>query len=158
MLIQMAVNQMSETHICKPFSQGNCSGFSPETIRLRSDIVASRGVFTPGLGRNSGDASRLRESVYEFWSRRSEICHAANWVSRFDGDFTCRDQQYEPGTPPDADAPEGIGCYFERGRTFCSRYCYIEVDGHRFCRERPREARSQAPVEGLPIIQLTPMK
>ena len=56
------------------------------------------------------------------------------------------------------DAPEGIGCYFERGRTFCSRYCYIEVDGHRFCRERPREARSQAPVEGLPIIQLTPMK
>lgn len=56
------------------------------------------------------------------------------------------------------DAPEGIGCYFERGRTFCSRYCYIEVDGHRFCRERPREARSQAPVEELPVISLTPMK
>ena len=57
-----------------------------------------------------------------------------------------------------SDAPEGIGCYFERGRTFCSRYCYIEVDGHRFCRERPREARSQAPVEELPVLNLTPMK
>ncbi len=56
------------------------------------------------------------------------------------------------------DAPEGIGCYFERGRTFCSRYCYIEADGHRFCRERAREARPQAPVEQLPVIQLTPMK
>jgi hypothetical protein len=56
------------------------------------------------------------------------------------------------------DAPEGIGCYFERGRTFCSHYCYIEVDGHRFCRDRPREARSQAPVEELPVIRLTPMK
>ena len=55
-------------------------------------------------------------------------------------------------------APEGIGCYFERGRTFCSRYCYIEVDGHRFCRERTHEARSQAPIEELPVIELTPMK
>ena len=63
-----------------------------------------------------------------------------------------------PGVIEVPDAPEGIGCYFERGRTFCSRYCYIEVDGHRFCRERPREARSQAPVEDLPIIHLTPMK
>ena len=55
-------------------------------------------------------------------------------------------------------APEGIGCYFERGRTFCSRYCYIEVDGHRFCRERTHEARSQAPIEELPPMILTPMK
>ena len=55
-------------------------------------------------------------------------------------------------------APEGIGCYFERGRTFCSRYCYLEVDGHRFCRERTHEARSQAPLEDLPPMILTPMK
>ena len=58
-------------------------------------------------------------------------------------------------------APEGIGCYFERGRTYCARYCYIEADGHRFCRERPHEARPQAPVEEideLPPLALTPMK
>ena len=56
------------------------------------------------------------------------------------------------------DGPEGVGCYFERGRTFCSRYCYIEVDGHRFCRHRTHEAHSQAPVDELPPIVLTPMK
>ena len=61
------------------------------------------------------------------------------------------------------DAPEGVGCYFERGRTHCSRYCYIEVDGHRFCRERARDAHSQAPVPELyvgemPPMVLTPMK
>ena len=43
------------------------------------------------------------------------------------------------------EGPEGVGCYWERGRQFCSRYCYIEVDGRRFCRHRAREAHSQAP-------------
>ena len=56
------------------------------------------------------------------------------------------------------DGPEGVGCYFERGRTFCSRYCYVEVDGHRFCRHRTHEAYSQAPVDELPAMVLTPMK
>ena len=53
-------------------------------------------------------------------------------------------------------APEGIGCYWERERLFCSRYCYIELDGHRFCRERSREAHSQAPVDEQSY--LIPMK
>jgi hypothetical protein len=56
------------------------------------------------------------------------------------------------------DGPEGVGCYWERGRMFCSRYCYVEVDGHRFCRHRPHEAHSQAPVYELPPMALTPMK
>lgn len=56
------------------------------------------------------------------------------------------------------DGPEGIGCYWERERLYCARYCYVEVDGHRFCRSRPREAHSQAPAEELPPLLLTPMK
>ena len=58
-------------------------------------------------------------------------------------------------------APEGIGCYFERGRTYCARYCYLEADGHRFCRERIHEARPQAPVEEIEIVptgEFLPMK
>lgn len=38
----------------------------------------------------------------------------------------------------------GVGCYWYRSRYFCSRYCYLEVDGKRYCVEREREARSQA--------------
>lgn len=56
------------------------------------------------------------------------------------------------------DGPEGIGCYWDRERIHCARYCYIEVDGHRFCRERPRDAHSQAPPQDLAPMILTPMK
>ena len=56
------------------------------------------------------------------------------------------------------DAPEGIGCYFERGRTYCARYCYVEADGNRFCRERAREAYPQAPYELIEVPILPPMK
>lgn len=38
----------------------------------------------------------------------------------------------------------GVGCYWYRGRYSCARYCYLEVDGKRYCVEREREARSQA--------------
>lgn len=38
----------------------------------------------------------------------------------------------------------GVGCYWYRGRYFCARYCYLEVDGKRYCVDREREARSQA--------------
>ncbi len=41
--------------------------------------------------------------------------------------------------------PGGIGCYWYRGRSHCGRYCYIEVDGARYCTERLRDAHSQAP-------------
>ena len=54
--------------------------------------------------------------------------------------------------------PEGMGCYWERGRLYCSRYCYIEIDGRRFCRERSREAYSQAPPPDLPVILHVPVK
>ncbi|MEQ1697446.1 MAG: hypothetical protein ABL901_16560 [Hyphomicrobiaceae bacterium] len=69
-----------------------------------------------------------------------------------------RRQTLAPRVVAVPDAPEGIGCYFERGRTYCSHYCYIEADGHRFCSERARDAHSQAPTEELPVIHLTPMK
>jgi len=38
----------------------------------------------------------------------------------------------------------GVGCYWYRERYFCARYCYLEVDGKRYCVDREREARSQA--------------
>jgi len=59
-------------------------------------------------------------------------------------------------------SPDGRGCYWYRQRQFCGRYCYTEVDGRRFCRDRAREAYPQAPVSEtitrweLPVTQ--PMK
>lgn len=55
-------------------------------------------------------------------------------------------------------AGEGVGCYWDRGRQYCSRYCYVEIDGRRYCRERARDAHSQAPADELPAMVLSPMK
>lgn len=41
--------------------------------------------------------------------------------------------------------PDGRGCYWMRQRLYCARYCYIEADGRRYCRERSRYAFPQAP-------------
>jgi hypothetical protein len=41
--------------------------------------------------------------------------------------------------------PEGQGCYWHRGQLNCSRYCYWEVDGYRYCHPRLGSAISQAP-------------
>ena len=49
-------------------------------------------------------------------------------------------------------APEARGCYWYRQRQYCSRYCYVEVDGRRFCRERQWRAYPQAPLEEPFII------
>lgn len=46
-----------------------------------------------------------------------------------------------PAVPP----TEEVGCYWFRERQYCSRYCYLEVDGRRYCRERERLAYPQAP-------------
>lgn len=43
--------------------------------------------------------------------------------------------------------PEARGCYYYRGERFCGRYCYIEANGMRYCRQRPRDAFPQAPVD-----------
>lgn len=48
---------------------------------------------------------------------------------------------YLPAPPPH----QGVGCYFYRGARYCSRYCYWEVDGFRYCQPRASEAVSQAP-------------
>jgi hypothetical protein len=42
------------------------------------------------------------------------------------------------------------GCYWHRGERYCSRYCYIEVNGRRYCHKRRREAVPQADGEELP--------
>ena len=59
--------------------------------------------------------------------------------------------------PVVVDGPEAIGCYWERGRSFCSRYCYVEVNGFRYCQERPHQAWPQAPLVEIPAYQF-PMK
>lgn len=35
------------------------------------------------------------------------------------------------------------GCYWVRGRRYCGRYCYWEVNGRRYCHDRERLAEPQ---------------
>lgn len=63
-----------------------------------------------------------------------------------------RAERYDPVV-----SPGGVGCYWHRQRHYCARYCYIEVDGYRYCTERAREAHTQAPVDYPPVV-LWPMK
>jgi len=42
------------------------------------------------------------------------------------------------GAPPEWD--EAIGCYAFRGRMTCSRYCWRDINGRRYCHERERYA------------------
>lgn len=51
-------------------------------------------------------------------------------------------------TPPPLEAQ---GCYFYRGRRWCGRYCYYEINGKRYCQRRAREAVPQAGIELVPI-------
>jgi len=39
---------------------------------------------------------------------------------------------------------EARGCYYRRGREYCGRYCYVELNGKRYCQERRRDAVPQA--------------
>lgn len=52
--------------------------------------------------------------------------------------------------------PQGVGCYFYHGVRYCSRYCYWEVDGYRYCHRRPEEAVSQAPY--LIVVEPEPLR
>ena len=47
--------------------------------------------------------------------------------------------------PPRGSAVYGVGCYWSRGHHYCNRYCWREIDGHRYCQERLSGAGSQAP-------------
>jgi hypothetical protein len=38
---------------------------------------------------------------------------------------------------------EGVGCFWHLGRRSCSRYCYWEVDGYRYCTAHERDAHTQ---------------
>jgi hypothetical protein len=44
---------------------------------------------------------------------------------------------------------QGVGCVWYRQRLDCSRYCYVEVNGKRYCREREREAHPQGLIESF---------
>lgn len=49
-----------------------------------------------------------------------------------------------PPTPDDVYVAEGRGCTWSRGAMTCSRYCYMEVDGRRYCHPRSGAAFPQA--------------
>ncbi len=58
---------------------------------------------------------------------------------------------------PDERAPlellypvRGVGCYWERGEQYCSRYCYVEANLRQYCHPRLRHARPQGPVVVMP--------
>lgn len=42
--------------------------------------------------------------------------------------------------------PEAGGCYFSRGRMFCGRYCYWEINGKRYCQPRASRAFPQGEI------------
>jgi hypothetical protein len=67
---------------------------------------------------------------------------------------TGAEAQYRP-IPPHAVGPvpplDAAGCYFYRGRQWCGRYCYYEVNGKRYCQRWERDAVPQAPVEFIPL-------
>jgi hypothetical protein len=42
--------------------------------------------------------------------------------------------------------PEASGCYFSRGEMYCGRYCYVEINGKRYCQPRARDAHPQGEV------------
>jgi len=46
--------------------------------------------------------------------------------------------------PWDVFVSEGRGCYWAHGAMTCSRFCYQEVDGRRYCNARSRHAFPQA--------------
>jgi hypothetical protein len=35
------------------------------------------------------------------------------------------------------------GCYWRRGERYCSTYCYLEINGKRYCNQRESEAVPQ---------------
>ena len=50
--------------------------------------------------------------------------------------------------------PEGRGCFWYRQREYCGRYCYVEANGQRYCRERERRAYPQAPEPQSPAADV----
>jgi hypothetical protein len=53
------------------------------------------------------------------------------------------------GPPVVLSETQGVGCVWYRQRLDCSRYCYVEVNGKRYCREREREAHPQGLIESF---------
>ncbi len=46
--------------------------------------------------------------------------------------------------PAEIAETQAHGCYYHRGRRYCARYCYWEIDGRRYCQRRLRQAHPQA--------------
>ena len=42
---------------------------------------------------------------------------------------------------------EAAGCYYYKGRQYCGRYCYTEVNGKRYCQRFERDAYPQGELE-----------
>jgi hypothetical protein len=54
-----------------------------------------------------------------------------------------RAQHLWPALPPGQ--IYGVGCYWFQGHHYCSRYCWLEIDGYTYCHRNLAEAGSQAP-------------
>lgn len=44
---------------------------------------------------------------------------------------------------------EAGGCYYYRGRQWCGRYCYTEINGKRYCQRWKRDAHPQAAFDAI---------
>ncbi len=60
-------------------------------------------------------------------------------------------QHLGPALPPGQ--VYGMGCYWFRGHHYCSRYCYLEIDGYTYCHRNLHDAGSQAPP---PVLVVPP--
>jgi hypothetical protein len=47
------------------------------------------------------------------------------------------------------------GCYWHRGVRYCSSYCYVEINGKHYCRQRESEAYPQGDpyAQGRPTVE-----
>jgi hypothetical protein len=81
---------------------------------------------------------------------RKSLCAFATLLGLIALDLSAYAQPYmlQPGS-----GVYGVGCYWYRGRHYCNRYCYREVDGYWFCQPRLRDAGSQAP----PLMEFYPL-
>lgn len=62
-------------------------------------------------------------------------------------------EPYHPAPPPPPGPAERVGCYWMGGEEYCTRYCYWEVNGKRYCREKEFLAVPQGP---MPEVALRP--
>lgn len=78
------------------------------------------------------------------WPRATALCAALLVLLASAAADAGRRHRAPPPHPDDVFVAEGRGCYWARGAMTCSRFCYLEADGRRYCQPRSAHAFPQA--------------